>query len=96
MGLLDRAAQAAGEAKKRSEAEKETLRAQAKRDLSRLVPANLAAWCARLDIQVPVWDRDNAYAVVFDTGGSELNFEFTVEGVPFTATQRSDGGFEVH
>jgi hypothetical protein len=80
----------------RSEAEKETLRAQAKHDLSQLVPASLAAWCARLDIQVPVWDRDKAYAVVFDTGGSELNFEFTINGVPFTATQRSDGGFEVH
>jgi hypothetical protein len=79
----------------RSEAEKETVRAQAKRDLSQLVPANLAAWCARLDIQVPVWDRDKAYAVVFDTGGSELNFEFTINGVPFAATQRSDGGFEV-
>jgi hypothetical protein len=62
---------------------------------SQLVPANLAAWCARLDIQVPVWDRDKAYAVVFDTGGSELNFEFTINGVPFAATQRSDGGFEV-
>ena len=56
----------------RSEAEKETLRAQAKRDLSQLVAANLAAWCARLDIQMPVWDRDKAYAVVRDTGDSEL------------------------
>ena len=80
----------------RSEAEKETLRAQAKRDLSQLVAANLAAWCARLDIQMPVWDRDKAYAVVRDTGDSELNLEFRIEGVPFTATQRSDGGFEVH